>query len=241
LLQLEDRGEEVTMLFDPAESFVVEKGEASGISLLRSGFHFLPGDRCGDSRALFGPEGIDANGSFVAVVLTPVHEDFSGAEALLHFGEGVVGMGALNGFGESTGKGFGDFESCGGIQRNIHLKAFGAGGFGKAFEAEVVQMFLQPEGDLAAVNDVCRRAGIEIKDDHSRVFDSLAFGEKGVEFEIAEVCGPDDGREIVDDAIIDLRIVFVAPDGDGFDPGWAMGRATLFVEKTPGDAVRVTL
>lgn len=188
---------------------------------------------------VFGAQRVGANSSFVAVILAPVHEYFSSAQAFFHFCDNEIGMMTCQSLGHRASEGLGDFVSSGRVEGDVNLQTFRPGSFGEAFEFESVELRFEPLRDLGALENVGRWPGVEIENDHRRTFDILSFGEKGMKFEVSEVRSPDNGRQIVGHAIMNLGIMTLGPDSRGLYPFRPIRRAAFFVEKPPGDAVRV--
>jgi len=95
---------------------------------------------------------------------------------------------------------------------------------------------------MTALLDIRRRPGIQVESKDGGSGDGGGAVEEGVELEIGEIRGPDEGWEIVDDAIVDLLLASaLAGDGGGLDPVGAVGRALLLVEKEAVHALGVAL
>ena len=76
-----------------------------------------------------------------------------------------LGMLPLEPLRERLGEGFGLLVSRRGVERHVNLQPFRAGGFRERLQAPAIEELLQPKPDLAALQDVRRRAGIEIEGD----------------------------------------------------------------------------
>src|SRR6266850_3278988 len=95
-------------------------------------------------------------------------------------------------FGHRASEWLGDVVGHGGVQGDIDLQSLRAGSFGKTLQVERIQFFFEPLSYLRALKNVGRRAGIEIKNNHRRTFNILLFSEKRMQFEVAQICCPDD-------------------------------------------------
>ena len=162
-----------------------------------------------------GAQGVDADGGFVLVVLAPVDQNLAFAERLLHVADDQLGVLAFEAQCKLVGKGFGFAVADAGVERNVDLKALGAGGLGKAAQAQAGERVAHPEPDLAALDDVGRFAGIEIEDDARGMRHGRGAGERGMQLQRRQVGGPHQSGEVLDDAVFHPAVVAFAPDGGG--------------------------
>ena len=89
-----------------------------------------------------------------------------------------------------VGEGLGLLVGDGRVQRQVNLQSLGAGGFGESFQAKLPKDLAQPQPNLAAQDNVGRRAGIEIEDQHGRLQDLLGQRERGMQLQVGEVGRP---------------------------------------------------
>jgi hypothetical protein len=106
LLQTEDGGEQITLLFNPFDDIRSLKMKVLAALPLHACLHFVPVDGGGNGRMLFGAQRIYIYGGLVVVVLAPIHEHFSFAKILLHLRDDAVRRFLLQAFRDGTGEGF---------------------------------------------------------------------------------------------------------------------------------------
>src|SRR2546427_9110043 len=118
--------------------FVVEYPTAV-ILLLESTLAFLPllarRKRVTRSRA----QRINCNGSFVLVILAPIHQDFADAQTLFHIRDDKIAMIVLQHSRKRMGEWLGDVVTRGCVERNIKLQSFGTGSFWKALQPKMIK------------------------------------------------------------------------------------------------------
>src|SRR5215467_15630808 len=96
----------------------------------------------------------------------------------------------------------------------------------------------QPERDLATLDDVRGRTGVEIEDDRSRAQDFIRVRKRGVQLDRAQVRDPDQGGEIIAKNVIDVALIALAPDGRGLYPIGTMFSGIFFKKRFFVDAIR---
>src|SRR5437763_12479454 len=99
----------------------------------------------------------------------------------------------------------------------------------------------QPKRDLAALDDIGRRARIEIEYHFSWALNVLGQGERGMQLQRCQVCQPDQGGEIVGQNVVDGAMGSVAPDWGRFHPFRLVHWSVLLEERLPVHAIGITL
>ena len=99
----------------------------------------------------------------------------------------------------------------------------------------------KPDRDLTALNDVGRRARVEVKDHRSRTHDVLPERERWMQFDRAQVRHPDQSRQVVTKNVINIALVALAPDGNCLHPIRAMFGGVLFKKRRFVHAIGITL
>ena len=91
------------------------------------------------------------------------------------------------------------------------------------------------------MNDVGRRAGIEVEHHHYRPFDVVLARKRRVQLEVGQVCGPNEGGKIVHETIVHDPLIAFAPDFCRLHPFWSMRRTVLFIKKFAFHSIGIAL
>src|ERR1700678_1300614 len=143
--------------------------------------------------------------------------------------------------GQRVRKSLGRFVVGGSVQRNVDLQSLGTGSFRKTLQSEVLEDLPQPEPYLAALQNICRRAWIEIEHHHGRASDVFRERKRWMQLNRRQIRQPNERGQIVSQNVVDGSAVSLAPDGSGLHPVGPVLRRVLLVEELLVHAVGVAL
>ena len=197
----------------------------------------LPVERRRHRRALARPQRVDAHGRLVLVVLAPVDQHLAAPQLLLLLGHDQLRMRGLQMARKRLREQLGAVVVVDvvDIERHVHLDALRARGLREALEADLLERVAQYVRHLAALGKAGGRTGIEVEGHDRRPVDVVYERERGVELEIGEVGQPDQRRQVVADAVVDLVDTLLA------HPLRRVRGAVLLIEVAGVDAVRIAL
>ena len=116
------------------------------------------------------PQRIHGDRRFVLIVLVESTNPFPSAGSS-SYPKHKLGMFLLPQRRQRMREKFGLFKSRRRVQRDIELHPLRSGGLGKTLETEMFEDFAQPNRHLAALHDIGRRPGIQIKRHNGRTLD----------------------------------------------------------------------
>src|SRR6266581_6474010 len=113
--------------------------------------------------------------------------------------------------------------------------------FCERFQFHSTQQLAQPNPNLTALHDVCRRTRIQIEHHHRRTFDVVFARKRCVQLKIGEVSCPDERGQIVSETIMHDSLVALAPHLCRLYPFRSMQGAVLLIEKLTFHAIWIAL
>ena len=117
------------------------------------------------------------------VVLTPIDQNLSHPQSLLHVGNYQVGVFLFQQARQRVSEWFCLFVSGGRMQGNINLEALGTRTLGKTLQTQMREDVPQPDADLRALNHISRRTRIKVENNHGRTLDIFGQRERRMQFQ----------------------------------------------------------
>ena len=131
------------------------------------------------------------------------------------------------------------------VQRHINLRipfrALKTSAGRKSGGPRLIEHFLEPKGDLGALNGMGGRTRIEIENDLRWPVDVRRIGEEGVKFQIAQIGRPNERGEIINQAKLNIARLVMPGDSAGFDKGRFRFGTLFFVEEGSRHSIGIAL